>query len=290
MVTPKEVSITSFGDLHFAKHLADDDLDVLIVDLNTLDSVNFLNLVDEVFLKLLSTTSLEEVFWSYWAVGDLITSLEDITFCNCDSFTHWYEVVSGLTSLDIGYDDFLLTTNVRAEGNFTVDLSDGTSVLWTTSFEELSNTWKTTSNIFGLFSFTWSTCKLATTADDLAFGHRDVSVNRNRVGSENFRCGFVYDDNGRVKVFFMLSNDHSLLTSFLVSLVTNSNAGDHVAEFNFTSLLSKNRHVVWIPSYEGSTLLHFFTVLDRDHGTNDECVFFNFESALILDRNRTLLV
>ena len=43
--------VAGLGDLHLAQHLADDDLDVLVVDFHALEAVNFLHFVDQVLLE-----------------------------------------------------------------------------------------------------------------------------------------------------------------------------------------------------------------------------------------------
>ena len=49
----RNVGVARIGDLHLAQHLADDDLDVLVVDLHALHAVDLLHLVDQVLLELL---------------------------------------------------------------------------------------------------------------------------------------------------------------------------------------------------------------------------------------------
>ena len=46
----KKVGVADILDLNPAKHLADDDLDVLVVDIDALQAINFLDLVDEIIL------------------------------------------------------------------------------------------------------------------------------------------------------------------------------------------------------------------------------------------------
>ena len=70
----------------------------------------------------------------------------------------------------------------------------------------------------------------------------------------------------------MLGDHHTLLTRFLIGLGLDGNTFDHVAEFNLTCLLCKNRHVVGIPSYESSTFLNLLTIRDGDNRTDHEVV------------------
>ena len=63
LVAPEElVGVARIGDLHLAQHLADDDLDVLVVDFHALDAIDFLHFVDEVLLEFLGAASFEQIF------------------------------------------------------------------------------------------------------------------------------------------------------------------------------------------------------------------------------------
>ena len=48
LVTPQECGVTRLSNPNFAKHLTNDDLDVLIVNFHPLQTVNFLHLVNQV--------------------------------------------------------------------------------------------------------------------------------------------------------------------------------------------------------------------------------------------------
>ena len=57
---PRGAGVARIGDLHLAEHLADDDLDVLVVDLDALEAINLLHFVDQVFLQLLRPADIED--------------------------------------------------------------------------------------------------------------------------------------------------------------------------------------------------------------------------------------
>ena len=56
-----EISVSLMGDVDFAHHLADNDLEVLVVDLHTLETVDRLNLVDDIFLSLDRSENIQDV-------------------------------------------------------------------------------------------------------------------------------------------------------------------------------------------------------------------------------------
>ena len=233
---------------------------MLVIDFYTLKTVNTLNLIGEVLLKSLRATCLQQVVWRYWTFGNLITTVKEVAFTHNDVFTHRDQVICMLASVHISHDDLLLTAHIRAVGNFTVDLSDGAGLLRTTCFEELGDTWQTTSNITSLGNLTRCSSKLSTTLNASALFHRKVGTHRDGTAVNDFRSLLINDDNLRVEVFLMLGDHHSLLACFLVSLRLDSNALDHVTELNFTSFLSENWHVVRIPGYKDFAFFDLFTI------------------------------
>ncbi len=61
LLVDQELGVADLLDLHPAHHLADDDLDVLVVDVDALQPVDLLDLVDQVPLQLLLAEHGEDV-------------------------------------------------------------------------------------------------------------------------------------------------------------------------------------------------------------------------------------
>ena len=64
------LGVAGLVDAHLAQHLADDDLDVLVVDGHALAAVDALDLLDEVALDRLAAAGLEVLLGVDGAVGD----------------------------------------------------------------------------------------------------------------------------------------------------------------------------------------------------------------------------
>jgi hypothetical protein len=75
LLVDQEVGVADLLDLHRAHHLADDDLDVLVVDGHALRAVDLLDLVDQVALQLLLAQHLEHVVRVDRAVDQRIAGL-----------------------------------------------------------------------------------------------------------------------------------------------------------------------------------------------------------------------
>ncbi len=80
----QEFGIARIGNLHLAHHLAHDNLEMLVVDLHTLQTINRLDLVHDVFLGLYRTENTENVGRGDTAVGQPGTGLDVVVLLNQD--------------------------------------------------------------------------------------------------------------------------------------------------------------------------------------------------------------
>ena len=71
----------------------------------------------------------------------------------------------------------------------------------------------------------------------------------NRVAGEQVFC-LVHNDDLRVKILFVLDDDIATNACGFVDLLTDSDARDHVTEFDATGFFSDDRNVVRIPLHE----------------------------------------
>ena len=89
-----------------------DNLDMLIVDLNTLETVYTLNLTDHVILNCTNTLDSKDIMRVYTTFCKLITSFHNLSVHDLDTGTVWDQVSLGFTSLRICYDDLSLLLGV----------------------------------------------------------------------------------------------------------------------------------------------------------------------------------
>ena len=172
LVAPEEVGVARIGDLHLAQHLADDDLDVLVVDLHALDAVDRLHLVDEVLLEFLRAAGLEQILGSHRPLGDLVAALHDVAVGHDDVLAHRHEVFHLLAGLGIGHDHPLLAADVGAEGNLAVDLGDHAGILRAAGLEELGHPRQTAGDVLGLGHLPRRLGQQGAGADDLRLPSR----------------------------------------------------------------------------------------------------------------------
>ncbi len=158
--------VARIGDVDLLQHLADDHLDVLVVDDNALQPVDFLDLVDEVGSQRLHALDRQDVVRRRIAVEDVVALLDVVTFLKMERLALRDQVFDRLDAvfgrLD---DDATLVLVVAAEADRAVDLSDDGVVLRTTSLEQFRNTRQTTGDVLGLGAFQRRTCEHVTLAD-----------------------------------------------------------------------------------------------------------------------------
>ena len=92
LVAPEERGVARIGDLHLAQHLADDDLDVLVVNRHALEAINFLHFVDEVLLQILRSADLENFVRDDRAFGELLAFLHEVALEDDDVLAERDEV------------------------------------------------------------------------------------------------------------------------------------------------------------------------------------------------------
>ena len=74
----RKLRVARLGDPHLAQHLADDDLDVLVVDRHALEAVDLLHFVDEVLLQFLRAADVQDFVRNDRAFGQLLALLDEV--------------------------------------------------------------------------------------------------------------------------------------------------------------------------------------------------------------------
>ena len=82
----EEAGVARVEDVDFAHHLADNDLEMLVVDLHTLHAVDVLDFVDDIFLNGCRTHDVEDVRRGYGTVRERCASAHDVVFLNKNLF------------------------------------------------------------------------------------------------------------------------------------------------------------------------------------------------------------
>ena len=155
LLVDEEVGVAHLGDAHAAQHLPHDRLDVLVVDLHALESVDLLHLVHQVARQLLLAEHLEDVVRVGRAVHQRLAGLHAVARVHADVLALGDQVLLGqvraLLAVHLGGDDQLaLALGVLAERHHAVDLRDDRVILRLARLEELGHAGQTARDVLGL--------------------------------------------------------------------------------------------------------------------------------------------
>ena len=103
LVADQEVGVAHLLDAHAAQHLADDHLDVLVVDAHALEAVDLLHLVDQVLGERLLAEDGEDVVRVRAAVHERLAGLHVVALVHADVLALGDQVLARLA--DLGRDD-----------------------------------------------------------------------------------------------------------------------------------------------------------------------------------------
>ena len=78
LLADQEVGVAGVDDVDLLQHLADDHLNVLVVDADPLQAVDLLDLVDEIGRQLLNALDREDIVRGGIAVDDVLALLDDV--------------------------------------------------------------------------------------------------------------------------------------------------------------------------------------------------------------------
>ena len=157
---------------------------MLIVNINTLETVNLLNFGNDVVLNGMLTVNCKNITRIDRTFCKRLTCCNSIAGMNLDLVAVWYRIVFFLTCF-ITLDDNITGLFDLFHTNCTCSLSDDSSILRTSAFKEFFNTRKTLCNIFCRCDTTCmegSHCKLCTRfTDRLGSDYTDSFTNGNKV-------------------------------------------------------------------------------------------------------------
>ena len=149
LLVDEEVGVAHILDPHAAEHLTDDDLDVLVVDLDALQSIDLLDFVDQVLGQRLLAEHPQDVVRIGGAVHQRLAGAHLVAFADreCLPLEIRYSFGSPCSGRD---DDLALALGVLAERDHTVDFGDDRVLLGLAGLEELGDARQTAGDVLGL--------------------------------------------------------------------------------------------------------------------------------------------
>src|SRR4029077_17054324 len=179
LIAPEQCGIAGIGDLHFAQHLAHDDLDVLIVNLYALETIDLLHFVHQVLLQLLRAAHFQNLVRHNGAFGQLLTLFHEIAFEDDDVLGEGNEMLFFSARVRIFQNQAAFAAYCSAQLDDAINLGNLSRILWPTSFEQFRNAPQTTRDVFCLCDFAWGFCQQRACPYLLTLLDDDVSASRN---------------------------------------------------------------------------------------------------------------
>src|SRR5438874_160807 len=150
----EEGRLAGIVDLYLLQHLAHDDFDVLVINAHALQSVDLLDLVDQVARELLDPKDAQDVVRHAVAVQHQVALQDVITLLHADVFALGDEVLDRLAgALVRHHDDAPLGLVILAEFDAPFALADNREILRLARFEQLGDTGQTAGDVARLRGF-----------------------------------------------------------------------------------------------------------------------------------------
>ena len=259
----EEAGVTSFVDLHLAHHLTHDNFKVLVVDFYTLQTINVLHLVDDVFLNGGRTLDGKDVARSDATIGERRTSANVVVLLYQDLLGERHEILLDFTELR-SHDDFTITALDATHGDFTINFRNDSGVGWIACLEELSHTRQTTGDVTSRTDNTRNLDDDVTSLEHLLVFDSQVTVDGEVVSAERFAT-FVDDVRSRHYTTFLRFGDDAFAeTSSFVFFDTIGDTFAHVFEDNATSHFGNDNGVEGVPLSHHSSLRDALTIVDEE--------------------------
>src|SRR5213594_2543985 len=145
-----ELGVAHLLHLHPAHHLADDRLDVLVVDVDALQPVDLLDLVHQVLLQILLPLHAQDVVRVARSVDERIPRAHPLPFLDVDVHALGDLVFAGFAGLRVLDDELPLALDDLAVAHDSVDLGNDRRLLRAARLEQLDDARQTAGDVFGL--------------------------------------------------------------------------------------------------------------------------------------------
>ncbi len=170
LLAAQEAGVPAVHDLGFPQHLAHDDLDVLVVDLDALQAVDVLDFLHQVIVQRLHAQQSQNVVRVRLAVDDGFAFFHALAFEHDDVAPLRNQLLVGLAVV-LGDDQALLALGVLAEADDAGDLGQDRRLFRFACFEQVGHAGQTTGDVTGLRRFLRNARQNVTHVDFLAILH-----------------------------------------------------------------------------------------------------------------------
>ena len=180
----QKFGIADIFDLHPAHHLPDDHFQVLVVDIDALQPVNFLNLVDQILLQFLLAEHIQNVVRIAGAVHEGLAGFHLLALLHVDVNAARQRVFALLAGI-AHHVDLALSLGHFAVLHRAVDFGHDGRLARLAGFEQFHHARQTAGDVLGLGGFARDLGQHVARVDFFAVAHHQV-----RVGGHQVLLGF----------------------------------------------------------------------------------------------------
>ena len=232
---------------------------MLVVDFHTLQAVNLLNLVHDIFLNLHRPLDSQNVRRRNRAFRQRSTGFHIVVFLRQNLLGSRNQIRLHIAHLRSNQDFAVTALQLLAKAYDTIDFSHDGRIGRVPGFEQLSNTRKTSRDIARFAERTRNLHQNVSSLDLSSIFQLHVSTYRNIVNLQYFPIRRNNIDRGVLRLLTGFDDDAILVTGLFVRFHTVCHVFDQVLERNLTGHFRNNHGIVRIPIGNQRTSLDFRT-------------------------------
>src|SRR5579872_4486940 len=273
---------------HFdpAHHLAHDDLNVLVADVDALEPVDFLDFVHQVGLQLLFSQHGENVVRIERAIHQRLAGAHALAFLHVDVHAARHRVL--LLRAVVGHHvDLALALADFAEADQAINFADDRGFARLAGLEQFHHAGQTAGDVLGLGGFARDLGQHVAGEHGVAVLHHEVGAGRHEVAL----AGLALDHDGRLAFLIRRIGDHQARQAGdLVHFFVQGEAFLQVLELHGAADFGEDGESVRIPLHHDLAELDGVAFLDLELGAVDDGVTFFFATLFVHDRERAVAV
>src|SRR5688500_683641 len=290
LLVDQELGVANILDPHPPHHLARDDLDVLVVDVDALQPVDLLDFVDQVLLQFLLAEHPQDVVRIARTVHQLLARTHPLALVDVDVHAARQRVLPRLGPIVRDDDHLALALDDAAFLDHAVDFRDDGRILRLARLEQLNHARQTAGDVLGLGGLARDLGQHVARFLRLAVLHHQVGVRRHVVLA-HYLAVLVLDLERRLLLLIRrVDDDEAREARDFVDFLVDGDALYDVLEPDRARLLGEDRERVGIPLDDDLALLHLLAVLHLQAGAVDDRVALAIAPLLVLDDQRAAAV
>src|SRR5205085_52129 len=285
----QELRVTYFLDLHPAQHLTNDHFDVLVVDVHTLQAIDLLDFVHEVFLQTAHAQYTKDIVRVEWSIHQRLAGTNAIAILHVDMRAA-RDVILALFAVVASDDQFAFALRYWTKRNGAIDFRHDRGLRRTPCFEQLDDARQTTRNVFRLGRFARDLRDDVTRLNFLAVAHHQVGAHRHLISLQHLVSATA---NFQTRLFLFVGrvfHDHARLTGHFVHFFIERHAFLQVLELNVSSNFGKDSERERVPRRQQLVLRDAAAILDEDVRTVNDLVTRRFTASIVDDDQRAVAV